>query len=187
MVQKLSEQLHEFHSYNQQEESDLPVLLKVICEPDVFTRDQLLYHFTASSWIVNSDRTKVLMCYHNIYQSWSWTGGHADGNANLLEVALKEAKEETGLQNIRPVSDNIYSVEILTVPSHIKRGKFVNAHLHLNATYLLEADESELLCIKEDENSGLAWMTLDEAIEKCTEPEMIPIYQKLNNKLKTCR
>ena len=100
---------------------------------------------------------------------------------------MKEAKEETGLQNIRPVSDAIYSVEILTVPSHIKRGKFVNAHLHLNATYLLEADESELLCIKEDENSALAWMTLDEAIEKCTEPEMIPIYQKLNNKLKTCR
>ena len=187
MIMKLIEQLHEFHPYNQQEESDLPVLLKVICEPEVFTRDQLLYHFTASSWIVNSDRTRVLMCYHNIYQSWSWTGGHADGDSNLLEVALKEAQEETGLQNIRPVSDNIYSVEILTVPSHIKRGKFVNAHLHLNATYLLEADESELLCIKEDENSALAWMTLEDAIKQCTEPEMVPIYQKLNNKLKTCR
>ena len=187
MVQKLIDQLHEFQPYNQQEESDLPVLLKVVSEPDVFSRHQLLYHFTASSWIVNAERTKVLMCYHNIYQSWSWTGGHADENRNLLEVSLKEAKEETGLKNIRPVSDKIYSVEILTVPSHIKRGKFVNAHLHLNVTYLLEADESEKLSVKEDENSALAWMTLEEAIKQCTEPEMIPIYQKLNNKLKTCR
>ena len=187
MTQKLIKQLHEFQPYNQQEESDLPVLLKVICEPDVFTREQLLYHFTASSWIVNPDHTKVLMCYHNIYQSWSWTGGHADGYTDLLEVSCTEAKEETGLKNISPVSENIYSIEVLTVPSHIKRGKFVNAHLHLNVTYLLEADESELLSIKEDENSALAWMTLDEAIEKCTEPEMVPIYQKLNDKLKTCR
>ena len=183
MIQELHRQLCEFQPFNEQEETDLPVLLKVLNEKDVFTRDNLLYHFTASSWILNTEHTKVLMCYHNIYQSWSWTGGHADGCVDLLEVALKEAKEETGLKHLQPVSENMYSVEILTVPSHIKRGKFVNAHLHLNATYLLEADENELLHIKEDENSGLRWMNLDEAIEMCTEEEMKPIYRKLNAKI----
>lgn len=187
MIQKLIDQLHEFEPFNQQEDADLPVLINVISEPDVFIRDQLLYHFTASSWIVNHDHTKVLMCFHNIYQSWSWTGGHCDGNMDLLDVALTEAKEETGLSSIKPVSDRMYSLEILNVPSHVKRGKFVNSHLHMNVTYLLEADENESLCIKEDENSDLAWMYLDEAVERCSEPEMKPIYKKLNDKLKDCQ
>lgn len=185
MRQKLIHELHEFVPYNQQEDADLPVLLQVIHEDNVFKRAQLLYHFTASSWIVNKSHTKVLMCYHNIYKSWSWTGGHADGNENLNEVALKEAKEETGLTSIHHVSDSIYSIEVLTVPAHIKKGNYINAHLHLNVTYLLEADELEELHIKEDENSDLCWMYLDEAVEKCSEPEMKPIYQKLNDKIKS--
>ena len=184
MKMKLLEQLHEFVPYNKQEDADLPVLINTVHEDNAFFRSSLLYHFSASSWIVNHDRTKVLMCFHNIYQSWSWTGGHADGNTNLLEVALKEAQEETGLSSIRCVNDDIYSIEILPVPSHYKREKFINAHLHLNVTYLLEADDQEVLRIKEDENSALAWMTLDETIEKCSEEEMKPIYLKLNHKLK---
>lgn len=187
MRNKLFAQLQSYVPSNQQEDADLPVLLKTCFESAVFTRENLLFHFTASSWIVNQDHTKVLMCYHNIYQSWSWTGGHADGNENLLEVALKEANEETGLTHIKPVSEDIYSVEVLTVPFHFKKGKPVNAHLHLNVTYLLEADETEALHIKEDENSSLRWMTLQEAVDLCSELEMKPIYQKLNHKLKKPR
>ena len=59
---------------------------------DVLTRENRMCHFTASNWIINKQRTKILMAYHNIYKSWAWTGGHADGNENLFEVALKEAR-----------------------------------------------------------------------------------------------
>ena len=125
------------------------------------------------------------MIYHNIYHSWSWTGGHADGETDLLAVAMREAMEETGVKTITPVSEDIFSIEILTVDGHIKRGKYVPSHLHLNVTYLLEADEAEVLHIKQDENSGVAWFTLEEALEKCSEPWMIEwIYKKLNEKLR---
>ena len=154
-------------------------------ESDIFTRENEVAHFTASSWLVNKEHTKVLMIYHNIYHSWSWTGGHADGDTDLLAVAMREAMEETGVKTIAPVSKYLFSIEILTVDGHIKRGKYVPSHLHLNVTYLLEADEAEVLHIKQDENSGVAWFTLEEALEKCSEPWMIEwIYKKLNEKLR---
>jgi len=150
---------------------------------DVLTRDNKLCHFTASNWIVNKDRTKVLMIYHNIYKSWAWTGGHADGDSDLLHVAKKEAEEETGLNNLKLLSDGIYGIQILTVDSHIKRGKFVSSHLHLDCCFLFEADEDEVTRIKEDENSGVEWVDIEEAPKITNEDKMRPIYIKLNKKL----
>lgn len=150
---------------------------------DVLTRENRMCHFTASNWIVNKERTKVLMAYHNIYQSWAWTGGHADGDSNLLHVALKEAEEETGLKNLKLLSDGIYGIQILTVDSHIKKGKFVPSHLHLDCCFLLEADENESVKIKDDENSAVKWIDIDKAIEITNESNMKPIYRKLNEKL----
>ena len=125
---------------------------------------------TASAWVVNKDRSKVLMIYHNIYNSWSWLGGHADGETDLLAVAIREVREEAGIAHVYPVLEEIFSLESLTVDGHIKKGKYVSSHLHLNITYLLEADPEEHLSIKEDENSGVAWFTPEEALEKSTEP-----------------
>ncbi|MBR6090778.1 MAG: NUDIX hydrolase, partial [Anaerolineaceae bacterium] len=148
-------------------------------------RENRCVHFTGSSWIVNHDRSKVLMVYHNIYDSWSWTGGHADGETDLLAVALREAREETGIRTVRPVSRDIYSLEILTVDGHEKRGEYVSSHLHLNVTYLLEADENEALERKEDENSAVAWFGLEEAVRASSEPWFQKrIYPKLNEKIK---
>ena len=98
---------------------------------------------TASAWVVNKDRSKILLAYHNIYDSWAWLGGHADGEKDLLKVALKEVAEESGVKNIKPVSEDILSVEILTVDGHEKKGVYVPSHLHLNVTYLIEADDTE--------------------------------------------
>ena len=98
-------------------------------------------------------------------------------------MALKEAEEETGLKDLTPVSADIYGLEILEVPAHMKKGQQIPPHLHLNVTYLLQSSEASVLSIKPDENSGVAWMALDEAIAKTSEPEMKPIYQKLNDKL----
>lgn len=187
-MMSLLEQLQSYQPYNEQEANDKAVMLCLLedeSQPDLFTRENTVVHFTASAWMVNREHTKVLMIYHNIYNSWSWTGGHADGEHDLLAVAMKEAKEETGVQTITPVSEDIFSIEILTVDGHVKRGKYVPSHLHLNVTYLLEADEAEMLRVKPDENSGVAWFALEEALEKCTEPWMLTwIYSKLNEKLK---
>lgn len=182
---KLQEQLEQYHPFNEQEERDKKVMLQLLkTQPDIFTRENEVAHFTASSWLLNREHTKVLMIYHNIYHSWSWTGGHADGEEDLLAVAIKEAQEETGVKEIQTVDDTIFSIETLTVDGHEKRGRYVPSHLHLNMTYLLEADEAEVLRIKPDENSGVKWFTLEEALEACSEPWMVErIYKKLNKKL----
>lgn len=181
----LKMEIEQYIPYNPQEAKEQEVMLKYMNSfENLLTRENEFAHFTASAWIVNPERTKVLMAYHNIYQSWSWIGGHADSNANLLEVALKETTEETGLMNISPLSNTIYSLEILGVPSHMKKEVPVATHLHLNVTYLIEANENEQTVVNEDENSAIKWMKLEEAVEACTEPEMKIIYEKLNDKLK---
>ena len=169
---------------NEQEERDKELMLKYIeTFDDVLTRNNEMCHFTASSWIVNKDKTKVLMIYHNIYNSWAWTGGHADGDGDLIHVALKEIGEETGLTKLKVLSDGIFALEILTVDSHIKKGKFVPSHLHLDCCFLVEADENEPLRIKDDENSGVKWVDIDKAVELSNEMKMKPIYKKLNEKV----
>ena len=187
-ILKLKEQIEKYIPYNEQEASDKELMLEYIDEfEDVLTRKNKMCHFTASSWIVNKDRTKVLMIYHNIYKSWAWTGGHTDGDSNLLHVALKEAEEETGLNNLKLLSDGIYGIQILTVDSHIKRGKFVSSHLHLDCCFLFEANEEDELRIKEDENSGVKWIAIDESTKLTNEEKMKPIYTKLNSKLKNIK
>lgn len=180
----LRDEIENYKTFNEQEEADKALMLKYIDTfDDVLTRENQMCHFTASGWIVNKERTKVLMIYHNIYNSWAWVGGHADGDADLDYVALKEIREETGLTNVKIISDGIYSIQILTVDSHIKRGKFVPSHVHLDCCYLVEADDTEPLRMKEDENSGVKWIDIDKAVEASTETKMKPIYQKLIDKL----
>lgn len=123
------------------------------------------------------------MIYHNIYNSWAWTGGHSDGDSNLLKVSIREVKEETGIRTVKPITENIFSLEIICVNGHVKREKYVPSHVHLNVTYLLEADENEELKIKADENSGVKWVDIDKAVGLSTEPWMQGIYKKLIKKL----
>lgn len=178
------EQLKAYVPFNEQEAVDRDVALRCLKQPDIYLRTNELVHVTASAWIVNHDRTKVLMAYHNIMQTWAWLGGHADGESDLLQVALREAREESGIRHIRPVSEKLYSVEMLFVGGHVKRGKYVNSHLHLNATYLLEADETDELFVKADENSGVKWVPIDEVEAVCSVAwDWEYIYAKLIQKL----
>lgn len=181
----LKEQIKNYIPYNEQEDCDKKIMLKYLNTfDDVLTRDNELGHFTASAWVMNKERTKVLMIYHNIYNAWTWTGGHADGEENLLATAIREVKEETGIKKIRPLIDEIFSLEVICVDGHIKKGKYVGSHVHLNLTYLLEADELENLSIKEDENSGVKWIDIEDIKNVCNEEWMIKnVYNKLNEKL----
>ena len=151
---------------------------------DTLTRQNEYGHFTSSAFVLNKQRTKILMIYHKIYNSWAWVGGHSDGDSDLLYVAIKEAKEETGIKNVVPIFNNFYSIEIINVNGHEKKGKYVGSHVHLNVTYLLEADENEEIHIKEDENSGVKWIDIDDVLSITNEKNMKPIYRKLNEKLR---
>ncbi len=184
---KLLQELKNYQPYNEQEEKDLAFIAKFLTEnSDAFLRSNVTAHMTASAWVINQDASKVLMVYHNIYHSWSWLGGHADGEEDLLSVAIREVQEEAGIQNVTPVSTDIYSVEVLTVDGHEKKGAYVSSHLHLNVTYLLQADSEETVHMKEDENSGVGWFTPEEALQKSTEPWFVErIYKKLIEKRKS--
>jgi len=155
------------------------------CPHDPTTREAALAHLTSSGFILNEALDKVLMVHHNLYGTWAWTGGHADGEHDLLAVALKEAKEETGVSNIRPLSTEMMSLDILPVWRHEKRGEPISTHLHLNVSFILLASESDALQIKEDENSGVAWISVSELDQYCREPHIVPIYKKLLKKATT--
>lgn len=185
-LNNLKENIENYIPYNEQEEVDKKIMLSYINDFDnILTRDNEYAHFTSSAFILNKERTKILMIYHKIYHSWAWTGGHADGDSDLLHVAIKEAKEETGIKNVTPISNNIYSLEIMTVNGHEKRGKYVGSHTHLNVAYLLEADEHEIVHIKEDENSDVKWIPIDKVVEASTEYWISErVYAKIIEKIK---
>lgn len=185
-IEKLKNNIEMFVPYNEQEEVDRKIMLKYINDfDDTLTRKNEYGHFTSSAFVLNKERTKILMIYHKIYNSWAWTGGHSDGDSDLLYVAMKEAKEETGIKNVTPILEDIYSLELINVNGHEKRGKYVGSHIHLNVTYLLEADENEQIHIKEDENSAVKWVPVNEIINVSSEAWIRDrVYSKIINKMK---
>ena len=158
----LKEKIEGYVPQNKQEMQDKKVMLDYLnlFGSQLLTRENEFAHFTSSGFVLNEARDKVLMVYHHIYNSWAWTGGHADGQADLLAVALM-------------------SIEILPVIGHMKRGEYVSAHQHLNVSYVLIASETDELRIKEDENSQVGWIPVDEIKHYVREEHMLPIYEKL--------
>ena len=185
-TENLKKSIENFIPYNEQEEVEKKIMLKYLSDFDnTLTRQNEYGHFTSSAFVLNKERTKILMIYHNIYHSWAWTGGHSDGDNDLLYVAMKEAKEETGIKNVTPIIDDIYSLEIINVNGHEKRGKYVGSHVHLNVTYLLETDENEEIHIKEDENSGVKWVSINNILNESSEVWIRDrVYSKIINKMK---
>ena len=169
-IDDLKSSIEKFTPYNEQEEVEKRIMLNYINDfDDVLTRQNEYGHFTSSAFV----------------NSWAWVGGHSDGDSDLLYVAMKEAKEETGIKNVKPILKDIYSLEIINVNGHEKRGKYVGSHVHLNVTYLLEADESEEIRIKEDENSGVMWVPVDEILNKTSEVWVRDrVYAKVIDKMK---
>ena len=176
----LLEQIEAFVPGCPQEQRDKEMMLAYLqTHPDALTREDQQAHMTASAWVLSPDRKRVVMVYHNIYRSWSWTGGHADGECDMLAVAMREVREETGLRQLSLVAEGIFSLECLHVAAHEKNGKPVAEHIHMNVTYLLQAEE-ETVRKKPDENSAVGWFTPEEALAASTEPWMVEhVYRKL--------
>lgn len=176
-----------YEPVNEQEASEKKVILEYIEQypHNILLRENELGHLTSSGFIMNKELTKALMVHHNIYNTWAWTGGHADGDEDLLYVAIKEAKEETGVTKIEPLIEEIASIDILPVWGHVKKGCYVPTHMHLSVAYILIADENQELHINKAENSGVRWIELNQLENYCKEPQIVEIYHKLIKKAKS--
>lgn len=141
--------------------------------PDCFERHLKKGHITASSFIVNSDNTKTLLMHHKKLNIWVQLGGHADGLNDVLEVAIKEACEESGLDDIRPVSKEIFDLDIHKIPANGKDPE----HLHYDIRFLLKTDK-EFLIQKNDESNGLCWFNQDEKNLPTKEKSILRMFQK---------
>lgn len=163
-MNKLRKMIANYRPYSEQEEKDQALMLQFI---EVFgkkalDRDCPGGHFTASGFIFNKDRTKVLMCEHLVDHSLAWLGGHADGMADMLQRATLEINEEAGITRYSPISEQIGGLTVIAIPGHVKRGVFVSSHIHLDVSYAFEADEDEPIIHQEEENSGVRWVTFEE-------------------------
>ena len=180
---KLKEEIEKYVPYDEQEERDKEQMLKFINSfDDVLTRNNIFGHFSASAFVVNKEKTKMIVVYHIINDGWIYPGGHADGEEDLLSVAVREVEEETGLK-VKVLDNNIYSIQSAPVKGHVKRGKYVSAHLHLDVLYVMEADDTIPLVYREDESKGVKWIPFEEASDESMCDFIRPIHKKLIKKL----
>jgi 8-oxo-dGTP pyrophosphatase MutT (NUDIX family) len=133
------------------------ILRFVRAHDDCFERSLLEGHITGSAWIVNEGRTRCLLTHHRKLERWLQLGGHADGQADVLEVAMREAVEESGLTSLRAVSPAIFDCDVHPIPGRREEPE----HFHYDVRFLLEADDAEPLVVSE-ESKELAWVALDD-------------------------
>lgn len=127
---------------------------------DCFKRELSIGHVTGSAWILDKSHQFVLLTHHRKLDKWFQPGGHCDGDNNILNVALKEAVEETGLADIQALNTEIFDVDIHLIPaSGVSQGKVIAAHFHYDIRFLFEADKDIPLIISEESND-LAWVEI---------------------------
>lgn len=180
-------EIKKFIPINKQEENDKRLILEFANKfgyENILLRENEIGHITSSGFIMNESLEKVLLIHHNIMNIWAWTGGHADGESDLLKVAIKEAKEETGIKNFKPLSKEIISIDILPVSGHIKNKSYVSTHLHLSIGYILICNDKEDFYINPNENSDIKWVNIDWFKKDNFNPSDIYLYNKIINKSK---
>lgn len=152
--QKLITLLDEYHPVAPEEIQFKNQMLDFIQKyENCFERSLEIGHITASSWLLNKDRSKALLMHHAKLNKWFQLGGHCDGNPDTLAVALKEAQEESGIEGIAPVSTKIFDIDIHLIPANPKEKE----HYHYDVRFLLAVTSDEQL-IQNRESKELRWI-----------------------------
>jgi 8-oxo-dGTP pyrophosphatase MutT (NUDIX family) len=141
--------------------------------PNCFERSFQLGHFTASCWLMNAVGDKALLMHHKKLDRWLQLGGHADGNSNLLDVAIREAQEESGIEKIVAVSPTIFDIDIHPIPSNAKEPE----HEHFDVRFLLQTQESDDFK-KNDESHALMWIGKNLALLPTQNPSILRMFRK---------
>ena len=149
--------------------------IELLNHKDCFQRTFLPGHITGSSWIINPKRTKTLLVHHAKLNKWVQPGGHADGDENVLNVALREAEEETGLKVLNP-SPDIFDIDIHPIPAR----KDFPAHFHYDIRFLVVANEDERIVVSE-ESHDVQWIALDQLENFSSERSVVRMKEKLNS------
>jgi len=118
-----------------------------------FHRDHLPGHITGSAFIIDESCTHALLTHHAKLNRWLQPGGHADGDDNVLRVAMREAEEETGLTGFKLLTPRFFDIDIHTIPA---RADFPE-HQHYDVRFLLQASRSDAFTVTE-ESHALAWV-----------------------------
>jgi 8-oxo-dGTP pyrophosphatase MutT (NUDIX family) len=145
----------------------------VMEHPDCFERSLQIGHITGSAWVVDPERTHALLTHHRKLDKWLQLGGHADGDPDILRVALREAREESNLEAIRPVSEAIFDIDIHTIPARGAEPK----HLHYDVRFLLEADRDAPVRASHESRS-VAWAPLEKIMGLNPEESMMRMVAK---------
>ena len=186
-MENLKLQIENYIPFDEQEEADKKSMLELLKLDNCLLRDNIFAHFSASAFVVNEDFSKALVVNHNILGGLIYPGGHADGEADLYSVALREVEEETGLV-VEPVFENeIFAIHAAPILGHVKRGKFVSAHIHYDVVYLMKANskDNDKLRIAEAENSEVKWIDLDETYGDKAVPSLKFAQEKIVKKLRS--
>lgn len=150
--EKLIGALHHYHSDFSEEHNFREAFLTLLQHPRCFFRDHMPGHITASAWIIDEQAEFILLTLHAKLNRWLQPGGHADGDENVLRVALREAEEETGLKGLKLLQESVFDIDIHTIPAR----KDLLEHLHYDVRFLFRASRDEPLSIT-SESHALAW------------------------------
>ncbi|HET8858830.1 NUDIX hydrolase [Marivirga sp.] len=160
------------------EKGYLPKMLKLLAKKGTIacTRENKEAHFTASAWIINPHDKEVLLLHHKKLKKWLQPGGHADGEMNLEIVARKEANEETGLENLTRINNQIFDIDIHTIPEH----KGIAEHKHYDvrfAYFCTNKDETQINL----ESNDFQWINLNQIESLTDEPSILRMVEKSKN------
>lgn len=141
--------------------------------PDCAERSLQIGHLTGSAWIVDCERRRVLLTHHRKLNKWLQLGGHADGDLDPLSVAMREAREESGLTRLRVVDEKIFDVDRHLIPAR----KSDPDHWHYDIRFMIEADPAEPFVVS-DESHDLAWIEISRMAEYNDSESMLRMARK---------
>ncbi len=139
----------------------------VSAHPLCFKRKLAVGHVTASAWLVDAPGERTLLTHHRKLKRWLQLGGHLEGDSDVLTAALREAREESGLADLEPVSDEIFDLDIHSIPARSEEP----AHEHYDVRFALRATGDSTFTVS-DESRALAWVPLD-ALQTVTDEASI--------------